>query len=167
MPEGTRTKKAAGSSRGDMMDASRGVGGMYVKVVPPPDVNKNTSWFQYPGVWTTYILIIFISWLLILSVFGCDAGTAWTVVNLAHFAVTYRFFHWKKGTPFAEDQGDYAKLTWWEQMDNGRQNTRNRKFLIVVPVVLYVLLSLSLFLIRVHGYPSFLLFLCASFLLPS
>jgi len=88
MPEGTRTKKAAGSSRGDMMDASRGVGGMYVKVVPPPDVNKNTSWFQYPGVWTTYILIIFISWLLILSVFGCDAGTAWTVVNLAHFAVS-------------------------------------------------------------------------------
>jgi hypothetical protein len=81
--------------------------------------------------------------------------------------VTYRFFHWKKGTPFAEDQGDYAKLTWWEQMDNGRQNTRNRKFLIVVPVVLYVLLSLPLFLISVHGYPSFLLFLCASFLLPS
>jgi hypothetical protein len=73
---------------GDTMDASRGVGGMYVKVLTPPDVNKNTSWFQYPGVWTTYILIIFISWLLILSVFGCDAGTAWTVVNLGHFAVS-------------------------------------------------------------------------------
>jgi hypothetical protein len=33
-------------------------GGLYVKVVPPPDTNKNTSWFQYPGIWTTYILII-------------------------------------------------------------------------------------------------------------
>lgn len=51
--------------------------------------------------------------------------------------ITYRFFHWKKGTPFAEDQGDYGKLTWWEQVDDGRQLTRNRKFLTVVPVILY------------------------------
>ncbi|MQM18530.1 hypothetical protein Taro_051524, partial [Colocasia esculenta] len=49
--------------------------------------------------------------------------------------VTYHFFHWKKGTPFAEDQGIYNTLTWWEQMDNGKQLTRNRKFLTVVPVV--------------------------------
>lgn len=50
--------------------------------------------------------------------------------------VTYHFFHWKKGTPFAEDQGIYNRLTWWEQIDNGKQLTRNRKFLTVVPVVL-------------------------------
>ncbi len=87
----TRERRSGGEGEvrlRDTMDASRGVGGMYVKVLTPPDVNKNTSWFQYPGVWTTYILIIFISWLLILSVFGCDAGTAWTVVNLGHFAVS-------------------------------------------------------------------------------
>lgn len=54
----------------------------------------------------------------------------------AHKQVTYRFFHWKKGTPFAEDQGQYSMLTWWEQVDDGRQLTRNRKFLTVVPVVL-------------------------------
>jgi hypothetical protein len=116
-------------------------GGLYVKVVPPPDTNKNTSWFQYPGIWTTYILIILFSWLAIVSAFQCQPGTAWTVVNLVHFAVTYRFFHWKKGTPFAEDQGDYGKLTWWEQVDDGRQLTRNRKFLTVVPVVLYLIAS--------------------------
>jgi hypothetical protein len=52
------------------------------------------------------------------------------------FQITYHFFHWKKGTPFADDQGMYNGLTWWEQMDNGKQLTRNRKFLIVVPVVL-------------------------------
>jgi hypothetical protein len=56
-------------------------------------------------------------------------------VNLI-FQITYHFFHWKKGTPFADDQGMYNALTWWEQMDNGKQLTRNRKFLIVVPVVL-------------------------------
>ncbi|KAH7578075.1 hypothetical protein JRO89_XS01G0337700 [Xanthoceras sorbifolium] len=50
--------------------------------------------------------------------------------------ITYQFFHWKKGTPFADDQGIYNGLTWWEQIDNGKQLTRNRKFLTVVPVVL-------------------------------
>lgn len=87
-----RQKGAAGRKEGRemMQDASKGgVGGIYVKkVVQSPDVNKNTSWFQYPGVWITYILIIFISWLLILSVLRCDAGTAWTIVNLGHFAVS-------------------------------------------------------------------------------
>nr|PNR50926.1 hypothetical protein PHYPA_010112 [Physcomitrium patens] len=101
-------------------------GGLYVK---------------YPGIWTTYVLIILFSWLAIVAVFRCEAGTAWTVINLVHFAATYRFFHWKKGTPFAEDQGDYGKLTWWEQVDDGRQLTRNRKFLTVVPVVLYLIAS--------------------------
>jgi hypothetical protein len=92
--KGTRPK-TEGISRKEgrremMQDASKGgVGGIYVKkVVQSPDVNKNTSWFQYPGVWITYILIIFISWLLILSVLRCDAGTAWTIVNLGHFAVS-------------------------------------------------------------------------------
>nr|POE88502.1 uncharacterized protein CFP56_53788 [Quercus suber] len=114
---------------------------LYVKAEPPVDLNRNTEWFTYPGVWTTYILILFFAWLLVLSIFGCSPGMAWTIVNLAHFAVTYHFFHWKKGTPFADDQGIYNALTWWEQIDNGKQLTRNRKFLTVVPVVLYLIAS--------------------------
>ncbi|KAL8172539.1 hypothetical protein V2J09_024343 [Rumex salicifolius] len=114
---------------------------LYVKAVPTADLNRNTEWFTYPGVWTTYILILFFSWLVVLSVFGCTPGMAWTIVNLAHFAVTYHFFHWKKGTPFSEDQGIYNRLTWWEQVDNGKQLTRNRKFLTVVPIVLYLIAS--------------------------
>ncbi|KAF6136195.1 hypothetical protein GIB67_001604 [Kingdonia uniflora] len=112
------------------------MGKLYGDKVAAPDVNKNTEWFTYPGVWTTYIMIVFFAWIMVLSVFGCNPGMAWTIVNLGHFAVTYHFFHWKKGTPFAEDQGIYNGLTWWEQMDNGKQLTRNRKFLTVVPVVL-------------------------------
>ncbi|XVF12909.1 hypothetical protein REPUB_Repub08aG0160600 [Reevesia pubescens] len=57
------------------------------------------------------------------------------------FEVTYHFFHWKKGTPFADDQGIYNGLTWWEQIDNGKQLTRNRKFLTLLPVVLYLIAS--------------------------
>ncbi|RWW17835.1 hypothetical protein GW17_00018211 [Ensete ventricosum] len=128
---------------------------LYAQTAPPMDMNKNTEWFLYPGVWTIYVLILLLSWLLVFSVFGCSPGIAWTLVNLFHFAVgrldskfssflpswivfqvTYYFFHWKKGTPFAEDQGIYNNLTWWEQMENGKQLTRNRKFLTIVPVVL-------------------------------
>ncbi|XP_044335572.1 uncharacterized protein C119.09c-like [Triticum aestivum] len=112
---------------------------LYVQAVPPPDLNKNTEWFMYLVVWTTYIFILFVSWVLILSIFGCTPSMAWTLVNLGHFAITYHFFHWKKGTPFADDQAICNRLTWWEQIDNGKQLTRNIKFLVVVPVVLSVL----------------------------
>ncbi|KAF7088671.1 hypothetical protein CFC21_091752 [Triticum aestivum] len=86
----------AGRARGSMAK-------LYVQAVPPPDLNKNTEWFMYLGVWTTYIFILFVSWLLILSIFGCTPGMAWTLVNLGHFAITYHFFHWKKGTPSARE----------------------------------------------------------------
>ncbi|XP_073365975.1 uncharacterized protein [Aegilops tauschii subsp. strangulata] len=124
-PRSTRTGRARGS-----------MAKLYMQAVPPLDLNKNTEWFMYLGVWTTHIFILFVSWLLILSIFGCTPSMAWTLVNLGHFAITYHFFHWKKGTPFADDQGMYNRLTWWEQMDNDKQLTRNRKFLVVVPVVL-------------------------------
>jgi len=114
---------------------------MYVKAHRPTDLNRNTEWFTYPGVWTTYILILFFSWLIVLSVLNCSSGLAWTIVHLSHFLVTYHLFHWKKGTPFADDQGIYNRLTWWEQIDSGKQLTRNRKFLTVVPVVLYLIAS--------------------------
>lgn len=50
--------------------------------------------------------------------------------------ITFYLFHWVKGSPFAEDQGLYDKLTWWEQMDGGQQHTMNRKFMLLVPVLL-------------------------------
>ncbi|KAJ6867663.1 hypothetical protein NC652_038779 [Populus alba x Populus x berolinensis] len=55
---------------------------------PTTDVNRNTEWFTYPGVWTTYMLIVFMSWLLVLSIFGCSPGMAWTIVHFCHFAVS-------------------------------------------------------------------------------
>ena len=60
---------------------------MYVKAVRPTDLNRNTEWFTYPGVWTTYILILFFSWLIVLSVLNCSPGLAWTIVHLSHFLV--------------------------------------------------------------------------------
>ncbi|KAF3776978.1 Uncharacterized protein EJ110_NYTH39797 [Nymphaea thermarum] len=79
-----------------------GMGNLYVQAVPPPDLNKNTEWFMYPGVWTTYILILFFSWLMVLSVFGCSPGMAWTIVNLCHFLpetqAQYEYAPWMRVT---------------------------------------------------------------------
>nr|GLL49182.1 ORM1-like protein 2 [Ipomoea trifida] len=114
---------------------------LYVRAPPPTDLNRNTEWFTYPGVWSTYIFILLFSWLIVSSFTGCSLGIAWTIVHLSHCIVTYYFFHWKKGTPFSDDQGIYNRLTWWEQVDDGKQLTRNRKFLTVVPVVPYLIAS--------------------------
>ncbi|GER37166.1 ORM1-like protein 2 [Striga asiatica] len=64
---------------------------------------------------------------------------------LFYAQVTYHFFYWKKGTPFADDQGIYIynRLTWWVQVDNDMQLTRNRTFLTVAPVV-FICVSLLL-----------------------
>ncbi|XP_022848845.1 uncharacterized protein LOC111371172 [Olea europaea var. sylvestris] len=107
----------------------------------PPRMDRkcNTKWFTYPGIWAIYILILFFLWPVVLSVFGCPLGIPTLPFSLLYFIVTYQCFHWKKGTLFADDQGIYNRLTWWEQIENGKQLTPNRKLLTVAPVVLYSL----------------------------
>jgi hypothetical protein len=50
--------------------------------------------------------------------------------------ITFYLLHWRKGSPFGEDQGIYDRLTMWEQIDDGVQFTRTKKFFTAVPVVL-------------------------------
>lgn len=47
-------------------------------------------------------------------------------------------FHWVQGIPFEFNAGAYDNLNMWEQIDNGDQYTPTKKFLLTVPVVLYV-----------------------------
>ena len=63
-------------------------GTFLVRTQLPPDVNKNTEWFLYPGAWTMYFFAVLLAWLFILSVSGCSQGTAWTAVNLLHAGVS-------------------------------------------------------------------------------
>lgn len=52
--------------------------------------------------------------------------------------VTFFAFHWVKGSPFEEGKRKYERYTFWEQLDNGVQWTPTRKFLLLVPIGLYV-----------------------------
>ena len=47
-------------------------------------------------------------------------------------------------------QGKYDNLTFWEQLDDGLQYSRTRKFLTAVPVVLFLLASHSADYARHH-----------------
>lgn len=62
---------------------------------------------------------------------------------LTSIKINYVCFHWIKGSPMGDDyfkpRGAYDKQTFWEQIDNGAQFTPTKKFLIMVPIVLYVI----------------------------
>ncbi|KAF6774088.1 hypothetical protein AHF37_06302 [Paragonimus kellicotti] len=56
--------------------------------------------------------------------------------------VLYLLLHWEKGSPYETlDQGEARALTQWEQFDDGEQFSPTKKFLIVVPIVLFLLAS--------------------------
>ena len=48
-------------------------------------------------------------------------------------------FHWVRGIPFEFNAGAYDNLNMWEQIDNGDQYTPAKKFLLCVPIVLFLL----------------------------
>jgi hypothetical protein len=48
-------------------------------------------------------------------------------------------FHWVRGVPFEFNAGAYDNLNMWEQIDNGDQYTPAKKFLLSVPIMLFLL----------------------------
>jgi hypothetical protein len=70
-------------------------------------------------------------------------------------------FHWATGVPFHNEMhsGAYDELTLWEQIDEGAQYTPAKKWLVSVPIVLYVItftlclcsiVNISRFLVSTH-----------------
>ena len=52
---------------------------------------------------------------------------------------SYTMFHYVRGVPFDFNSGAYDNLNLWEQIDNGDQYTPAKKFLLFVPVALFLL----------------------------
>jgi hypothetical protein len=100
-------------------------------------VNKNVEWFGASGTWVVYLGIVFAAWLLILNLVSIQLS--WTVTHTVHSIITLYLFHWIKGTPGLDEHDAYRDVTFWEQLDQGMQGTWNRKFLTVVPFVLFLL----------------------------
>lgn len=47
-------------------------------------------------------------------------------------------FHWVRGVPFEFNAGAYDNLNMWEQIDSGDQYTPTKKFLLMVPILLFL-----------------------------
>lgn len=65
--------------------------------------------------------------------------TSWTLTNISYMLGSYIMFHWVRGVPFEFNAGAYDNLNMWEQIDNGDQYTPAKKFLLSVPVVLFLI----------------------------
>lgn len=65
--------------------------------------------------------------------------TSWTLTNISYMFGSYLMFHWVRGVPFEFNAGAYDNLNMWEQIDNGDQYTPAKKFLLSVPIVLFLI----------------------------
>ena len=95
--------------------------------------------FVEPGAWAIHVICIIGLKLLFDVMPGCSQETSWTLVNIVYMFSSYLMFHWVRGVPFEFNAGAYDNLNLWEQIDNGDQYTPAKKFLLSVPIVLFLL----------------------------
>jgi len=102
--------------------------------------NINAEWVNHKGAWVMHPLLIFMGKAMIDSIPGMTQERSWLCVNLAYLSISYLMFHWATGIPFHNDLhgGAYDDLTLWEQIDDGAQYTPAKKWLICVPIALFL-----------------------------
>ena len=93
----------------------------------------------YPGAWAIHVICIIGLKLLFDVIPGVSQETSWTLVNIVYMFSSYLMFHYVRGVPFDFNAGAYDNLNMWEQIDNGDQYTPAKKFLLSVPIVLFLL----------------------------
>jgi len=90
------------------------------------------------GAWMIHIVLILALKILYDILPSVSQETSWTLVNTTYMAATYLMFHWVRGVPFEFNAGAYDNLNMWEQIDNGDQYTPAKKFLLAVPICLFL-----------------------------
>ena len=93
----------------------------------------------YLGAWAIHVICIIGLKLLFDVIPGVSQETSWTLVNIVYMFSSYLMFHYVRGVPFEFNAGAYDNLNMWEQIDNGDQYTPAKKFLLSVPIVLFLL----------------------------
>lgn len=91
------------------------------------------------GAWTIHIVLIAALKIFYDIIPGVSQETSWTLTNISYMFGSYLMFHWVRGVPFEFNSGAYDNLNMWEQIDNGDQYTPAKKFLLSVPIVLFLL----------------------------
>lgn len=116
--------------------------------------NLNATWVNSKGAWTIHIVLIVCLKILYDTLPGVSQETSWTLTNISYMLGSYIMFHYVRGIPFDFNSGAYDNLNMWEQIDHGDQFTPSKKFLLSVPIVLFLLSThysrydLSLFIVN-------------------
>jgi sodium/hydrogen antiporter len=90
------------------------------------------------GAWVIHLVLIVIGKILFDIMPGVSQETSWTLTNISYMAGSYLMFHYVRGVPFDFNSGAYDNLNMWEQIDNGDQYTPAKKFLMFVPIALFL-----------------------------
>jgi ORMDL family protein len=93
----------------------------------------------WTGAWTIHVVLIIALKIFYDIIPGVSQETSWTLTNITYMFVTFLMFHWVRGIPFEFNAGAYDNLNMWEQIDNGDQYTPAKKFLLSVPILLFLL----------------------------
>jgi hypothetical protein len=95
--------------------------------------------FCFAGAWTIHPLLIICLKIFYDIIPGVSQETSWTLTNITYMFGSYIMFHYVRGVPFEFNGGAYDNLNMWEQIDDGAQYTPAKKFLLSVPIVLFLL----------------------------
>lgn len=95
--------------------------------------------FRKIGAWTIHIVLIALLKIFYDVIPGVSQETSWTLTNITYMFGSYIMFHYVRGVPFEFNSGAFDNLNMWEQIDNGAQYTPTKKFLLSVPIVLFLL----------------------------
>lgn len=101
--------------------------------------NLNATWVNSKGAWVIHIVIILLLLLLYDLIPGVSQELTWTLTNVTYVTGSYIMFHYITGIPFEFNAGAYDTLTMWEQIDDGDQYTPAKKFLMGVPIGLFLI----------------------------
>jgi hypothetical protein len=107
--------------------------------VPAAHLPPAANLLSLPGAWTIHIVLIITLKILFNIIPGVSQETSWTLTNITYMFGSYLMFHYVRGVPFEFNAGAYDNLNMWEQIDNGDQYTPSKKFLLSVPICLFLL----------------------------
>jgi hypothetical protein len=103
-------------------------------IVQDPSANSPQT-----GAWVIHPILIILLKILYDILPGVSQELSWTLTNITYMFGSFLMFHWVRGVPFEFNAGAYDNLNMWEQIDNGDQYTPAKKFLLSVPICLFLL----------------------------
>ncbi|ROT41117.1 Orm1 type endoplasmic reticulum protein [Sodiomyces alkalinus F11] len=101
--------------------------------------NLNANWVNAKGAWTIHLVLIAGLKIFYDIIPGVSQESSWTLTNITYMCGSYIMFHHVRGIPFEFNGGAFDNLNMWEQIDDGAQYTPAKKFLLSVPIVLFLL----------------------------